>query len=395
MKHFYNLFLLLVATFVARSTFFAQSGWVSQSSGTTNLLIGVFFTDANTGTAVGNFGTIVRTTNGGATWTSQTSGTTENLFGVFFTDANTGTAVGASGVIGGTIRRTTNGGATWTSQSSGTPNRLTSVFFTDANTGTAVGSSGTIRRTTNAGTTWTSQTSGTIQTLNGLFFTDASTAFVVGSGGTILRTTNGGTTWTSQSSGTTNPLTGVYFTDASTGTVVGSISGQILRNSASPLISFLGMPEHGGLLDEWTPLGTSGYRCLIRCLQNVSAARCGFVMKLSKRSQKGGRFKQNTDAEVLVDSSRARRPSMNFWVIRVEFRKCHLGNRSKGLGGNSQWSIEGEESLSNGECPVRVHSVLASEIRFLSLRTIASSLTSNALASAAVVSVVFRKASSS
>ena len=79
MRHISNLFLLFVTTFVAISSSFAQSGWVSQSSGTANLLIGVSFTDANTGTAVGNFGTIAHTTNSGATWTSQTSGTTNSL----------------------------------------------------------------------------------------------------------------------------------------------------------------------------------------------------------------------------------------------------------------------------------------------------------------------------
>ena len=120
MKHIFNLFLLVVSTFVVASSLFAQSGWFPQTSGTTNLLIGVSFTDANTGTAVGNFGTIVHTTDGGANWTTQTSGTTNNLFGVFFIDANTGTAVGGSG----TIRRTTDGGMTWTAQASGTGNDL-------------------------------------------------------------------------------------------------------------------------------------------------------------------------------------------------------------------------------------------------------------------------------
>ncbi len=100
-----------------------------------NDLFGVSFTDANTGTAVGFDGTILRTTNGGTTWTSQTSGTTNHLYGVSFTDANTGTAVG----VDGTILRTTNGGTTWTLQTSGTTNHLYGVSFTDANTGTAVG----------------------------------------------------------------------------------------------------------------------------------------------------------------------------------------------------------------------------------------------------------------
>ena len=79
---------------------------MSQSSGTTNTLFAVSFTDPNTGTAVGNGGTILRTTDGGATWVSQSSGTTNSLRGISFTDANTGTAVGLSG----TILRTTNGG---------------------------------------------------------------------------------------------------------------------------------------------------------------------------------------------------------------------------------------------------------------------------------------------
>ena len=35
-----------------------------------------------------------RTTNGGANWISQSSGTTNYLYGVSFTNANNGTAVG-------------------------------------------------------------------------------------------------------------------------------------------------------------------------------------------------------------------------------------------------------------------------------------------------------------
>jgi hypothetical protein len=111
--------------------------------------LGVSFTDASTGTVVGEGGTILRTTDGGTTWVHQLSGTKNWLWGVSFTDANTGTAVGGSG-----IRRTTNGGTTWQSQSSETRNSLLDVSFTDANTGTAVGNFGTILRTTTGGVTW-------------------------------------------------------------------------------------------------------------------------------------------------------------------------------------------------------------------------------------------------
>src|SRR5439155_12028382 len=88
-----------------------------------NTLYGVSFTDASTGTATGDNGTIIRTTDGGNSWAIQSSGTTNTLYGVSFTDVNFGTAVGAAG----TVLRTTDGGNTWLSQISGTTNGLLAV----------------------------------------------------------------------------------------------------------------------------------------------------------------------------------------------------------------------------------------------------------------------------
>ena len=94
------LFILIIAQIS-----FAQ--WFRQNP--LSNLTSIFLIDVNTAVAVGNTGTILRTTNGGESWVEQTSGTTSDLFAVFFTDANNGTAVG----YGGTILRTTNGGATF------------------------------------------------------------------------------------------------------------------------------------------------------------------------------------------------------------------------------------------------------------------------------------------
>jgi photosystem II stability/assembly factor-like uncharacterized protein len=69
-------------------------------------LLSVSFSDANTGTVVGDGGVILRTTDGGATWRLQPSGTSNSLLGVYFTDATTGTVVGETG----TILRTRTGG---------------------------------------------------------------------------------------------------------------------------------------------------------------------------------------------------------------------------------------------------------------------------------------------
>src|SRR6266576_955911 len=129
-----------------------------------NNLRGASFVDANTGTVVGEYGTIVRTTDGGNSWTIQASGTTETLWAVSFTDVTNGTAVGE----GGTILRTTDGGDNWVSQPSGTTLQFRGVSFIDANNGTAVGEGGTILRTTDSGNSWAPQSSGTENTLFGV-----------------------------------------------------------------------------------------------------------------------------------------------------------------------------------------------------------------------------------
>src|SRR4029077_8786782 len=141
-----------------------------------NNLRGASFVDGNTGTVVGEYGTIVRTTDGGNSWTIQTSGTTQTLWAVSFTDANNGTAVGEAGVI----LRTTDSGAHWASQPSGTTLQLRGVSFTDANNGAAVGEGGTILRTTDGGNSWSPQSSGTGNTLLGVSFIDTNTGTAVG-----------------------------------------------------------------------------------------------------------------------------------------------------------------------------------------------------------------------
>ena len=200
---------------------YAQSNWFWQNPlPQGNNLNSVFFTDANKGTAVGLSGTILRTTNGGASWAIQSSGTTMPLYGSWFTDANTGTLVGSSD----TILRTTDGGASWAIQSSGTTNNLYGVCFMNADTGIAVGNAGTILRTTDGGASWGIQSSGTANNLCGICFINADTWTAVGNAGTILRTTNGGASWTSQPGGTTNNLRSICFINADTGTVVGNAS---------------------------------------------------------------------------------------------------------------------------------------------------------------------------
>lgn len=92
----YIIFLLV---FITINTGNAQ-GWQWQNPlPQGNPLNSIQFTDNNTGYAVGNCGTIIKTMNGGITWSSLLSGTPNRLLSVWFTDSNTGFVVGDSGVI--------------------------------------------------------------------------------------------------------------------------------------------------------------------------------------------------------------------------------------------------------------------------------------------------------
>jgi len=203
-----------------------------------NTLNSVYFTDANTGYAVGSEGIILKTDNGGAKWTALSSGTNSPLNSVFFTDANTGYVVGGyynpmckpgDGHCCQIILKTIDGGATWTGFIREYYSPLYSVFFTDANTGFAVGGKtggSVILKTIDRGTTWTELSIGTNYPLKSVYFSDSNTGYAVGwahgtGGDNIIKTIDGGITWTELSSGTESHLNSVYFTDSITGFAVG------------------------------------------------------------------------------------------------------------------------------------------------------------------------------
>jgi photosystem II stability/assembly factor-like uncharacterized protein len=122
MKALRNALLYHLTVGIGLAQMPADSGWFWQYPlPLGNPPLAVTMLDVNTVVAVGDAGTILRTTDGGATWKQQSSGTTDGLFGVFFTDANTGTEVGYNG----TKLRTTTGGEPVASQTTpGTKRRF-------------------------------------------------------------------------------------------------------------------------------------------------------------------------------------------------------------------------------------------------------------------------------
>jgi len=163
--------------------------WQAQSVGTNNVLWAIRFLDANTGIVLGDNGTILRTTDGGAHWSVQPTDTHASLWAVSFPDVRTGFVVGDRGAV----LRSVNGGITWQTlhDEDFTMGGLRGVAFTDANRGTAVSAMG-LWRTTDAGATWQVQFAPSVGRINGIAFTDPNTAMAVGNNGLILRTTTAG-----------------------------------------------------------------------------------------------------------------------------------------------------------------------------------------------------------
>ncbi len=183
-----------------------ETQWITQTSGTANVLTNIFFVDANTGTAIGLFGTIRKTTNGGINWFAQTV-PADHLYAIYFLNATTGFISGD-----GVFYKTTNGGNTWSNP--GAPARFhKGIYFLDNNTGYTCSGSGALDKTTNGGTNWVSLNSGTTANLNNIKFSDEFTGFVSGNNGIILKTTDAGDNWESLTTGVTQQLFGLAVID--------------------------------------------------------------------------------------------------------------------------------------------------------------------------------------
>ncbi|MHB1325013.1 MAG: YCF48-related protein [Thermoleophilia bacterium] len=242
LQFFAVLILLIIIAVAPASSWGLATGdgtwqWVNPSV-QGNTLRSLSFVNANTGWAAGDGGTILKTTDGGASWSAQIpssnscTGVTPygsgcNLKGVSFFDANNGWAVGAFG----TIWKTINGGTSWTAQSlpiigcggSCVYANLSGVHFISSTVGIAVGPSYAFA-TRDGGASWTQVTGiNTSHSLNAIQLVDSNNGFAVGDNGAVYKITWNGSTWAAaQQTGTgTQSLTGLYFANAANGFAVG------------------------------------------------------------------------------------------------------------------------------------------------------------------------------
>ena len=220
--------LLLVISSVS------SAQWTQQQSNVSNDLLGVKFTSATNGWAVGNGGVVLKTSDGGTTWSQEQTPASGQLSKVDFVNSNDGWIVG-----GATILQTTDGGASWQINSNPSPygEYNYSIYCVSSGNQPECWIAGGNRATnytfvlnSPGSGNWSLQVAGFAGRLAGVYFINDSLGWAAGDNGLVLSTTNGGRWWNEQQTGISSYLADVGFFTPEIGICVGD-SGRILRST--------------------------------------------------------------------------------------------------------------------------------------------------------------------
>ncbi|HMQ69788.1 MAG TPA: YCF48-related protein [Ignavibacteria bacterium] len=230
----------------------AISKWYwKQPLPTGNKLNSVYFINNNTGFASGEYGTIIKTIDGGNKWSICQSVKSSDLNSIFFLNERDGYAAGNSG----TILKTTDSGNNWSNVSFHSKINIYDIQFCDKLTGYASGLNGIILKSTNAGENWFALKTGSNSSLFCISFLNENTG-VTGGYNVILKTTNGGTDWIGQNinSFSSGAVKGINYIDENTICAAGDLPGGAYIKTAdggnSWTMTSLGLPYlFGGSVD--------------------------------------------------------------------------------------------------------------------------------------------------
>ncbi len=229
MKKFYIVFLLII---IVAATATSQEDWHWQNPiPQGNELNDIWMFSSQVILAVGDIGTVIKSTDGGINWsvTHYCGGITSDLYTVFFINQNIGWAAGEMG----NVLKTTDGGISWSAKTTMDSLAINGLYFHDSQNGWAAGTKvelgdqkGVILKTTDGGATWITDENTGAKSLNNIRFFNDNVGWAVGSRyqtqeDIILRTGDGGTTWQPYYSGNTTELYCACFVDSLHGWAVG------------------------------------------------------------------------------------------------------------------------------------------------------------------------------
>jgi photosystem II stability/assembly factor-like uncharacterized protein len=227
--------------------------------------------NGGTGYAAGDFGTLLKTTDAGASWTGVPTGITSTLSRI---DVITPSSV----VIGGgcSARRSDDGGATF-HRLPFTPSELRckegiqSMSFPTSGVGFLLLHDGTLLGTGDGGASFSRKTAipgsaakGGGQSPTDIFFTSPTNGVAVSRGnggpGAIYHTIDGGNTWT-QAPAASGTFRSVWFADTNTGYAVGD--GGLLFTTVDGGATWSQRPLTGAATANFTSIRCAGVICLL------------------------------------------------------------------------------------------------------------------------------------
>lgn len=233
-----SLFITLILGLVllTPASLLAQDWEFSNGSSTVSGLNEVQFMSTQMIYAVGNTGTILKSTDGGQTWSDISYETTKNIQTLYFFDENTG-FVGTPFMSGGggsseMLAKTTDGGTNWEVLSSFDFDDFNDLEFLDAQNGWAASVDGKVLYTTDGGESWSSSSAGS-EDLVDVEIIDANTLWVAGDYASLHKSTDGGQSWNSaiqldtitvgemQFLSSSDHINDVEFLDENTGYLIG------------------------------------------------------------------------------------------------------------------------------------------------------------------------------
>jgi|GEM_PF-1659283 len=178
----------------------ASADWVAIQTPSQSELSGISCPDARTCYIVsglylsGGSGSIVKTTDGGDTFTLLSSPTLNPLHAISCPTVKMCYVAGDFG----TFLKTTDGGVNWVETflgNKGNPPQFSDVFAVDGQKVLVVGRDGVFFRSEDGGATWGRPTIKTVADLTSIYFIDATSGLLAGNGGVLLKTKDGGASW--------------------------------------------------------------------------------------------------------------------------------------------------------------------------------------------------------